>query len=227
MWMRFTGLNRQVEEVLYPAMEDYAIDIMIGKGSIRQKYSSGSSEIHLGRCDYKGRTSDSTVKGPFGVVHHLEYYTVEELTTIIVTFCGCTACGDRSEWCDGAGKTLKRDASSGKSLLKRVRDFAQVKYDGKITEKVAVFALDLLEVDRHGLDQSDRTILRTIIEKFAGGPVGLDTLAASLGEDAGTLEDVYEPYLFRMVSEPDIPGTSGDRRLMNIWGLLFRINRYT
>ena len=130
-------------------------------------------------------------------MHHLEYYTVEELTTIIVRSADVLHVEiDRK----GAMELARRSRGTPRlanRLLKRVRDFAQVKYDGKITEEVAVFALDLLEVDRHGLDQSDRTILRTIIEKFAGGPVGLDTLAAALGEDAGTLEDVYEPYLLQ------------------------------
>ena len=131
------------------------------------------------------------------MVHHLEYYTVQELTTIILRSAEVLHVEiDRN----GAVELARRSRGTPRlanRLLKRVRDFAQVKYDGKITEKVAVFALDLLEVDRHGLDQSDRLILRTIIEKFAGGPVGLDTLAASLGEDAGTLEDVYEPYLLQ------------------------------
>jgi Holliday junction DNA helicase RuvB len=130
-------------------------------------------------------------------VHHLEYYTVQELTTII-----CRSAEVLGVEIDekGAVELARRSRGTPRlanRLLKRVRDFAQVKYDGKITEEVAVFALDLLEVDRHGLDQSDRMILRTIIEKFAGGPVGLDTLAAALGEDSGTLEDVYEPYLIQ------------------------------
>ena len=187
-------LNRQVEEVLYPAMEDYAIDIMIGKGA-----SARSIRLDLPKFTLVGATTragllTAPLRDRFGVV---EYYTVEELTTIIVRSADVLHVEiDRN----GAMELARRSRGTPRlanRLLKRVRDFAQVKYDGKITEEVAVFALDLLEVDRHGLDQSDRTILRTIIEKFAGGPVGLDTLAAALGEDAGTLEDVYEPYLLQ------------------------------
>ena len=133
----------------------------------------------------------------FGVVHHLEFYTVAELTTIIRRSAEVLDVEIDGE---GAVELARRSRGTPRlanRLLKRVRDFAQVKYDGRITQEVAVFALDLLEVDRHGLDQLDRRILRTIIEKFAGGPVGLDTLAAALGEDGGTLEDVYEPYLIQ------------------------------
>ena len=131
------------------------------------------------------------------MVHHLEYYTIEELSTIIRR--SAEVLGVEID-AKGAVELARRSRGTPRlanRLLKRVRDFAQVKYDGRITEDVAVFALDLLEVDKYGLDQSDRRILRTIIEKFAGGPVGLDTLAAALGEDAGTLEDVYEPYLLK------------------------------
>ena len=190
-------LNRQVEEVLYPAMEDYAIDIMIGKGA-----SARSIRLDLPKFTLVGATTragplTAPLRDRFGVVHHLEYYTVQELTTIIrrsakvleveIDEAGARELARRSR---GTPRLANR-------LLKRVRDFAQVKYDGRITNEVAVFALDLLEVDRHGLDQLDRRILRIIIEKFAGGPVGIDTLAAALGEDAGTLVDVYEPYLIQ------------------------------
>ena len=133
----------------------------------------------------------------FGVVHHLEYYTVQELTTILIRSSEVLGVEIDREGADELARRSRGTPRLANRLLKRVRDFAQVKYDGRITKEVAVFALDLLEVDRHGLDQLDRRILRTIIEKFAGGPVGLDTLAAALGEDAGTLEDVYEPYLIQ------------------------------
>ncbi len=190
-------LNRQVEEVLYPAMEDYAIDIMIGKGA-----SARSIRLDLPRFTLVGATTragllTAPLRDRFGVVHHLEYYTVEELATIIRR---SSEVLDVEIEKDGALELARRSRGTPRlanRLLKRVRDFAQVKYDGRITKEVAVFALDLLEVDRHGLDQLDRRILRTIIEKFAGGPVGLDTLAAALGEDGGTLEDVYEPYLIQ------------------------------
>lgn len=190
-------LNRQVEEVLYPAMEDYAIDIMIGKGA-----SARSIRLDLPKFTLVGATTragllTAPLRDRFGVVHHLEYYTVAELTTIIRRSAEVLDVEIDGE---GAVELARRSRGTPRlanRLLKRVRDFAQVKYDGRITQEVAVFALDLLEVDRHGLDQLDRRILRTIIEKFAGGPVGLDTLAAALGEDGGTLEDVYEPYLIQ------------------------------
>lgn len=190
-------LNRQVEEVLYPAMEDYAIDIMIGKGA-----SARSIRLDLPKFTLVGATTragllTAPLRDRFGVVHRLEYYTVVELTTIIRR---SAAVLDVEIDQQGAAELARRARGTPRlanRLLKRVRDFAQVKYDGRITGEVASFALDLLEVDRHGLDQSDRLILRTIITKFGGGPVGLDTLAAALGEDAGTLEDVYEPYLLQ------------------------------
>ena len=190
-------LNRQVEEVLYPAMEDYAIDIMIGKGA-----SARSIRLDLPKFTLVGATTragmlTAPLRDRFGVVTRMEYYTVEELKMIILRSAKVLEVGIDENGAYAMARRSRGTPRLANRLLKRVRDFAQVKYDGKITEEVAVFALDLLEVDRHGLDQSDRTILRTIIEKFAGGPVGLDTLAAALGEDAGTLEDVYEPYLLQ------------------------------
>ena len=188
-------LNRQVEEVLYPAMEDFAIDIMLGKES-----SARSIRLELPRFTLVGATTragllTAPLRGRFGVVQKLDFYTPEELEEIIVRSAKVLNVEiDR----DGAGEIAKRSRGTPRlanRLLKRVRDFAQVKYDGVITKEVADFALDILEVDRLGLDNNDRSILLTIIQKFSGGPVGLDTLAAALGEDAGTLEDVYEPYL--------------------------------
>ena len=190
-------LNRQVEEVLYPAMEDFAIDIVIGKGA-----SARSIRLDLPHFTLIGATTragllTAPLRDRFGDVHHLEFYTEEELQTIVLRSAevlnveidpqGALEIASRSR---GTPRLANR-------LLKRVRDFAQVKYDGKITAEIAVFALDLLEVDRYGLDQTDRLILNTMIEKFTGGPVGLDTLAAAIGEDAGTIEDVYEPYLIK------------------------------
>ena len=188
-------LNRQVEEVLYPAMEDYAIDIMIGKGATARSIRLDLPKFTLVGATTRARLLSAPLRDRFGVMHHLEFYTVDELKTIIMH--SAVKLGvDIDE--DGAYELARRSRGTPRlanRLLRRVRDFAQVKYDGKITKEVAVFALDLLEVDKMGLDNSDRRLLYTIIEKFSGGPVGLDTLAAAIGEDAGTIEDVYEPYL--------------------------------
>ena len=190
-------LNRQVEEVLYPAMEDYAIDIMIGKGP-----GARSVRLNLPKFTLVGATTragmlTAPLRDRFGVVNRLEFYTDRELMTIILRSARVLG-GEIEE--SGAMELARRSRGTPRlanRLLKRVRDFAQVKYDGVITEKVANYALDLLDVDKYGLDHIDRSILLTMIEKFQGGPVGLDTLAASISEDAGTLEDVYEPYLLK------------------------------
>ncbi len=190
-------LNRQVEEVLYPAMEDFAIDIMIGKGA-----AARSIRLDLPRFTLVGATTragllTAPLRDRFGVIHHLEFYTEEELTTII---CNSAKILDVEIDPQGALELAKRSRGTPRlanRLLKRVRDFAQVKYDGRITQETASFALDLLEVDTYGLDVTDRNLLTTMIEKFQGGPVGLDTLAATIGEDSGTIEDVYEPYLLK------------------------------
>lgn len=190
-------LNRQVEEVLYPAMEDYAIDIMIGKGATARSIRLDLPKFTLVGATTRAGLLTAPLRDRFGVVHHLEFYTEEELQKIIIHSAGILGVKiDR----EGALEMARRSRGTPRlanRLLKRVRDFAQVKYDGKITKDVADFAMDLLEVDRYGLDQTDRLLLSTIIEKFAGGPVGLDTLAAAIGEDAGTIEDVYEPYLIK------------------------------
>ncbi len=188
-------LNRQVEEVLYPAMEDFAIDIMLGKDS-----SARSIRLELPKFTLVGATTragllTAPLRDRFGVVQKLEFYTPQELETIIIRSAGVLKVEIERE---GAWELAKRSRGTPRlanRLLRRVRDFAQVKYDGVITKEVADFSLNILDVDKLGLDQNDRNILLTIIEKFSGGPVGLDTLAAALGEDAGTLEDVYEPYL--------------------------------
>lgn len=190
-------LNRQVEEVLYPAMEDYAIDIMIGKGA-----SARSIRLDLPKFTLVGATTragmlTAPLRDRFGVIHHLELYTEEELTTIILRSAKVLEVEIEES---GAVELAKRSRGTPRlanRLLKRVRDFAQVKYDGVITEEVANYALNLLDVDTYGLDHIDRMILLTMIEKFQGGPVGLETLAAFIAEDAGTLEDVYEPYLLK------------------------------
>ena len=190
-------LNRQVEEVLYPAMEDYAIDIMIGKGA-----GARSIRLNLPKFTLVGATTragmlTAPLRDRFGVVNRLEFYTDEELKTIILRSAKVLDVEIEEE---GALELARRSRGTPRlanRLLKRVRDFAQVKYDGKKKKKVADYALDLLDVDKYGLDHIDRSILLTMIEKFQGGPVGLDTLAAAISEDAGTLEDVYEPYLLK------------------------------
>lgn len=190
-------LNRQVEEVLYPAMEDYAIDIMIGKGTAARSIRLDLPKFTLVGATTRAGLLTAPLRDRFGVVHHLEFYTEEELKTIILHSAKVLGVEIDEE---GAWEMSKRSRGTPRlanRLLKRVRDFAQVRYDGKITKEVADFAMDLLEVDRYGLDQTDRLLLTTVIQRFSGGPVGLDTLAAAIGEDSGTIEDVYEPYLIK------------------------------
>lgn len=190
-------LNRQVEEVLYPAMEDFAIDVVIGKGA-----TSKSIRLELPKFTLIGATTragmlSAPLRDRFGVVNRLEYYTLSELKTII----------KRSAWVlgvevddDAALDMARRSRGTPRlanRLLKRVRDFAQVKYDGKVTKEVAEEVLLLLNIDSYGLDHIDRQILTTMIEKFNGGPVGIETIAVSIGEDTATIEDVYEPYLIQ------------------------------
>lgn len=190
-------LNRQVEEVLYPAMEDYVIDVMIGKGATARSIRLELPHFTLVGATTRAGLLSAPLRDRFGVVHHLEFYTPQELKIIILHSAKKLEVEIDEE---GAFELARRSRGTPRlanRLLKRVRDFAQVKYDGKISREVASFALDLLEVDKYGLDQNDRNILLTILEKFQGGPVGLDTLAAAIGEDAGTIEDVYEPYLVK------------------------------
>ena len=190
-------LNRQVEEVLYPAMEDYAIDIMIGKGA-----SARSIRLELPKFTLVGATTragllTAPLRDRFGVILHLEFYNYVELKTIIQHSARILGVEIDEK---GAMELARRSRGTPRlanRLLKRVRDFAQVRYDGRISDEVAGFALDLMEVDRYGLDQTDRRILKVMIDQYQGGPVGLETLAASIGEDAGTIEDVYEPYLLQ------------------------------
>ena len=188
-------LNRQVEEVLYPAMEDFAIDIMLGKEATARSVRLELPHITLVGATTRAGLLTAPLRDRFGVVQKLEFYTPQELKVIILH--SAKVLGVEIEE-SGAMELARRSRGTPRlanRLLKRVRDFAQVKYDGVITREVTDFALDIMDVDKLGLDQNDRNILHMIIDKFAGGPVGLDTLAAALGEDAGTLEDVYEPYL--------------------------------
>lgn len=190
-------LNRQVEEVLYPAMEDFAIDIMIGKGQAARSIRLDLPHFTLVGATTRAGMLTAPLRDRFGVVNRLEFYTKEELTKIVIRSAevlevtidelGALEIARRSR---GTPRLANR-------LLKRVRDFAEVSFDGHISEDVAKKALDRLEVDSFGLDQIDRNIILTMIEKFGGKPVGLDTLAAAIGEDAGTIEDVYEPYLIQ------------------------------
>ena len=190
-------LNRQVEEVLYPAMEDYAIDIMIGKGPTARSVRLDLPKFTLVGATTRAGLLTAPLRDRFGVIHRLEFYSVDELESIIINSARKLNVKIDSK---GARELAKRSRGTPRlanRILKRVRDFAQVKFDGVITEEVANIALDLLDVDKLGLDHIDRNILTTLIDKFEGGPVGLDTLAASIGEDAGTIEDVYEPYLLK------------------------------
>jgi len=190
-------LNKQVEEVLYPAMEDYAIDILVGKGA-----DARSIRLNLPRFTLIGATTragllSAPLRDRFGEIHRLEFYTPDELRIIIENSARKLDVAIASE---GALELARRSRGTPRlanRILKRVRDFAQVRYDGVITETVANTALDLMEVDKMGLDRSDRRFLLTLMETFGGGPAGLDTLAASIGEDAGTIEDLIEPYLLQ------------------------------
>lgn len=190
-------LNRSVEEVLYSAMEDYALDIIIGKGPSARSIRLDLSKFTLIGATTRAGSLSAPLRDRFGVMHHLEFYNQKELQTIIIRSAQVLGVEIDEK---GAAEIAKRSRGTPRlanRLLKRVRDFAQVKYDGRITYDVACFALNLLEVDQYGLDKIDRRILQTLIVNFQGGPVGLETLAAAIGEDSGTLEDVYEPYLLQ------------------------------
>ena len=188
-------LNRQVEEVLYPAMEDFAVDVVLGEDTKRPAHRIRLPHFTLIGATTRPGLLTAPLRDRFGVISHLDYYTVPELKTIIIRSASLLQVPIDEE---GALEMARRSRGTPRianRFLKRVRDFAQVKYDGVITKDVAAVALDFLDVDRLGLDATDRQILLTMIHKFAGGPVGLDTLSAAIGDDPGTIEDVYEPYL--------------------------------
>ena len=190
-------LNKQVEEVLYPAMEDFAIDIVIGKGAGARSIRLDLPKFTLVGATTRAGMLTAPLRDRFGVVNRLEFYNVTELMQIILRSAAVLGVSIDDE---GALEIAKRSRGTPRlanRLLKRVRDFAQVEGDGAIDYDVAKTALDRLEVDSMGLDNTDRNILETMIHKFGGGPVGLDTLAAAIGEDSGTLEEVYEPYLIK------------------------------
>ena len=188
-------LNRQVEEVLYPAMEDFAIDIMLGKESAARSIRLELPKFTLGGATTRAGLLTAPLRDRFGIVQKMEFYTPADLKEIVLRSAKVLGVEIDEQGAWEIGRRSRGTPRLANRLLKRVRDFAQVKYDGVITLDVANFALDILDVDKMGLDNDDRNILLTVIQKFSGGPVGLDTLAAALGEDAGTLEDVYEPYL--------------------------------
>ena len=190
-------LNRQVEEVLYPAMEDYAIDIMVGKGPTARSIRLDLPKFTLVGATTRAGLLTAPLRDRFGMIHRLEFYNTEELATIIINSAKVLKVRCESR---GAFEIARRSRGTPRlanRLLKRVRDYAQVRYDGVVTEDVAKEALDMMGVDPMGLDTSDRELLFTIIHKFSGGPVGLDTIAAATGEDPGTISDVIEPYLLK------------------------------
>ena len=190
-------LNRQVEEVLYPAMEDFCIDVMIGKGPTARSVRLDLPKFTLVGATTRAGLLTAPLRDRFGMLYHMDFYTLQELKLIIIHSAKILGVEVDEK---GALEMAKRSRGTPRlanRILKRVRDFAQVKYDGMITEEVAKTALDMMDVDKLGLDRIDRNILITMIQKFSGGPVGLDTLAAAIGEDAGTIEDVYEPYLIK------------------------------
>ena len=188
-------LPRQVEEVLYPAMEDYVIDVVIGKVTAARSIRFDLPHFTLVGATTRAGMLSAPLRDRFGVVNRLEFYSPEELCCIIENSAKILQVDIDKE---GAMELARRSRGTPRlanRFLKRVRDFAQIKYDGKITKEVADFALNLLEVDRLGLDRTDRKIITTMIDSYGGGPVGIESLAVAIGEDAGTLEDVYEPYL--------------------------------
>ncbi|MBD5499725.1 MAG: Holliday junction branch migration DNA helicase RuvB [Lachnospiraceae bacterium] len=190
-------LNRQVEEVLYPAMEDYAIDIMIGKGQTARSIRLDLPKFTLVGATTRAGLLTAPLRDRFGIIHRLEFYSIEELQQIIMHSARVLDAPIESAGAKEMARRSRGTPRLANRILKRVRDFAQVKYDGIITEEIAVTALNLMDVDPMGLDHIDRNMLFTMIDKFGGGPVGLDTLAAAIGEDSGTIEDVYEPYLIK------------------------------
>lgn len=190
-------LNRQVEEVMYPAMEDFGIDIVIGKGP-----SARSVRLDLPHFTLIGATTragmlTAPLRDRFGVIHRLEFYDDEELAQIINRSARVLKVDIDEEGAHAIARRSRGTPRIANRLLKRVRDFAQIRFDGEITGEVADKALNILEVDKLGLDATDRRLLKTMIEHHGGGPVGIETIAVSIGEDAGTIEDVYEPFLIQ------------------------------
>lgn len=191
-------LNKQIEEVLYPAMEDFSLDIMIGKGPASKSIRLDLPHFTLVGATTRAGLLSAPLRDRFGVIERLEFYSIDELKTIILHSAKILNVEIESA---GALELARRSRGTPRlanRILKRVRDFAEVRYEGVITEEVAKTALDLMDVDKMGLDHIDRNILNTMISLYKGGPVGLDTLAATIGEDSGTIEEVYEPYLIKI-----------------------------
>ena len=188
-------LNRQVEELLYPAMEDFCIDIVIGRGAAAKSIRLDLPHFTLVGATTRAGMLTAPLRDRFGVIHRLEFYTIDELECIINRSAGVLGVEIDPAGAEELARRSRGTPRLANRLLKRMRDFAQIKYDGKITLEVANYALDLMEVDRLGLDNIDRAILHTMIDKFDGGPVGIESVATTIGEDAGTVEEVYEPYL--------------------------------
>lgn len=191
-------LNRMIEEILYPAMEDYVIDIVVGKGP-----GAKSIRLNLPRFTLIGATTrvgllTAPLRDRFGVIQRLELYTVEELKQIIIRSAGVLNTAITEGGAEEIARRARGTPRIANRLLKRVRDFAQVKHNGDITDEIAAESLDILEVDKMGLDLIDRKMIISMIERFGGGPVGLDTLAISINEESETIEDVYEPYLIQL-----------------------------
>ena len=191
-------LNRQVEEVLYPAMEDFAIDIMLGKDSTARSIRLDLPHFTLIGATTRAGLLSAPLRDRFGIITKLEFYTTEELMQIVRRSAKVLNVDIDDAGAERIALRSRGTPRLANRLLKRVRDFADVRFDGRITQEVADMALDILDVDKLGLDQNDRNYLMTIIDKFSGGPVGVETLAAALGEDSGTIEDVYEPYLLQL-----------------------------
>jgi Holliday junction DNA helicase RuvB len=190
-------LNKQVEEVLYPAMEDFVIDIMIGKGATAKSVRLELPHFTLVGATTRAGLLSAPLRDRFGMIQRMEYYTVPELKQIILNSAAVLKVEVDETGAEEMAKRSRGTPRLANRILKRVRDFAQVRYDGRITEEVARTALDLMDIDRMGLDRNDQRFLRTLIGTFGGGPAGLDTIAAAIGEDAGTVEDVIEPYLLQ------------------------------
>ncbi|MGN1021985.1 MAG: Holliday junction branch migration DNA helicase RuvB [Lachnospiraceae bacterium] len=190
-------LNKQVEEVLYPAMEDFVIDIMIGKGATAKSVRLELPHFTLVGATTRAGLLSAPLRDRFGMIQRMEYYTVPELKQIILNSASVLKVEVDETGAEEMAKRSRGTPRLANRILKRVRDFAQVRYDGRITEEVARTALDLMDIDRMGLDRNDQRFLRTLIGTFGGGPAGLDTIAAAIGEDAGTVEDVIEPYLLQ------------------------------
>ena len=190
-------LSPVVEEVLYPAMEDYQLDIMIGEGPAARSIKLDLPPFTLVGATTRAGLLTSPLRDRFGIVQRLEFYGVEDLERIVARSAGILGVPIDAAGARRIGERSRGTPRIANRLLRRVRDYAQVKADGRIDERVADAALDLLEVDAHGFDTLDRRLLLTVIEKFDGGPVGIDSIAAAIGEERGTLEDVIEPFLIQ------------------------------